>query len=48
MIVLDTHASGQLIDSQVQVFVATARACACPLVTSDKKILDYRHVKTVA
>jgi PIN domain nuclease of toxin-antitoxin system len=41
MIVLDTR------DPADQIIVATARSYDCPLVTSDKKMLDYAHVKTV-
>ncbi len=31
-----------------QMIVATARVHGCPLVTSDRKLLDYPHVETVA
>ncbi len=34
-------------DPADQMIVATARIHDCPLVTSDKKILDYSHVETV-
>jgi PIN domain nuclease of toxin-antitoxin system len=35
-------------DPADQIIVATARLHGCPLVTSDRKILKYPHVKTVA
>jgi PIN domain nuclease of toxin-antitoxin system len=35
-------------DPADQIIVATARFYNCPLVTSDVKILNYPHVKTVA
>ena len=35
-------------DPADQVIVATARTHGCRLVTSDRKILDYPHVETVA
>ena len=35
-------------DPADQIIVATARVNDCPLVTSDQKILDYPHVKTIA
>jgi PIN domain nuclease of toxin-antitoxin system len=54
MIVLDTHiwvwwahASEQLTRAQEQIIVATARFYDCPLITSDKRILNYPHVKTI-
>ncbi|MBF0468652.1 MAG: type II toxin-antitoxin system VapC family toxin [Desulfamplus sp.] len=34
-------------DPADQLIVATARVFCCPLVTSDKKILAYKHVKTI-
>ena len=34
-------------DPADRLIVATARHHACPLVTSDRKILDYPHVSTV-
>lgn len=34
-------------DPADQIIVATARINNCPLVTSDKKILDYSHVETI-
>ncbi|VEN74430.1 PilT protein domain protein [Candidatus Desulfarcum epimagneticum] len=34
-------------DPADQIIVATARIFNCPLVTSDRKILDYEHVKTI-
>lgn len=34
-------------DPADQIIVATARIYNCPLVTSDKKILEYAHVRTV-
>ncbi len=34
-------------DPADQIIVATARINDCPLVTSDKKILDYSHVETI-
>ena len=30
-----------------QIIVATARVHDCPLLTMDKKILDYKHVKFI-
>jgi PIN domain nuclease of toxin-antitoxin system len=33
-------------DPAVQIIVATARVYDCPLMTLDKKILDYPHVRT--
>lgn len=35
-------------DPADQIIVATARVHDCPLVTSDERILDYPHVKTIA
>jgi PIN domain nuclease of toxin-antitoxin system len=35
-------------DPADQIIVATARIYGCPLVTSDRKILDYPHVETIA
>ena len=35
-------------DPADQIIVATARFYDCPLITSDKRILNYPHVKTVA
>ena len=35
-------------DPADQIIVATARTHDCLLLTADKKILDYRHVRTVA
>jgi PIN domain nuclease of toxin-antitoxin system len=35
-------------DPADQIIVATARLYDCPLVTSDSRILNYRHVKSVA
>jgi PIN domain nuclease of toxin-antitoxin system len=35
-------------DPADQIIVATARIYGCPLVTSDRKILDYPHVQTIA
>jgi PIN domain nuclease of toxin-antitoxin system len=35
-------------DPADQIIVATARFYDCPLITSDNKILNYSHVKTVA
>ena len=35
-------------DPADQIIVATARVHNCPLVTSDERILDYPHVKTIA
>lgn len=34
-------------DPADQIIVATARVHGCPLVTSDGKLLEYPHVKTV-
>jgi len=34
-------------DPADQLIVASARLCACPLVTSDRRILTYPHVQTV-
>jgi PIN domain nuclease of toxin-antitoxin system len=34
-------------DPADQIIVATARRYDCPLVTSDDKILNYSHVKTI-
>ena len=34
-------------DPADQIIVATARIHDCPLLTSDAKILDYEHVKTL-
>ena len=34
-------------DPADQIIVATARVYNCPLVTSDRKILDYPHVITI-
>jgi PIN domain nuclease of toxin-antitoxin system len=35
-------------DPADRVIVATARKLALPLITTDEKILRYRHVKTIA
>ncbi len=35
-------------DPADQIIVATARLYDCPLITSDRKILDYPHIKAVA
>lgn len=35
-------------DPADQIIIATARFFNCPLVTSDEKILNYPHVKTIA
>ena len=35
-------------DPADQMIVATARAFDCPLVTSDGKIVRYRHVETIS
>jgi PIN domain nuclease of toxin-antitoxin system len=35
-------------DPADQIIVATARIHSCPLMTSDGKILDYPHVRTIA
>ena len=35
-------------DPADQIIVATARARGCRVITSDRKILDYGHVETVA
>jgi PIN domain nuclease of toxin-antitoxin system len=35
-------------DPANQIIVATARVYDCPLVTSDERILNYPHVKTIA
>lgn len=35
-------------DPADQMIVATARVYACPLVTSDRRILDYPHMQTIA
>ena len=34
-------------DPADQIIVATARVNECPLVTSDQKIISYKHVETV-
>jgi PIN domain nuclease of toxin-antitoxin system len=34
-------------DPADQIIVATARVMKCKLVTSDEKILNYSHVKTI-
>jgi PIN domain nuclease of toxin-antitoxin system len=34
-------------DPADQIIVATARVYGCPLVSSDEKILNYAHVKTI-
>jgi PIN domain nuclease of toxin-antitoxin system len=34
-------------DPADQIIVATARTWDCPLVTSDSRVLDYPHVKTL-
>jgi PIN domain nuclease of toxin-antitoxin system len=34
-------------DPADQIIVATARLHGCPLLTSDRKILDYPHVQTL-
>jgi PIN domain nuclease of toxin-antitoxin system len=34
-------------DPADQIIVATARKYDCPLVTSDEKILNYKHVKAI-
>ncbi len=34
-------------DPADQIIVATARVHDCPLLTMDKKILDYKHVKFI-
>jgi PIN domain nuclease of toxin-antitoxin system len=34
-------------DPADRILVATARLLSCPIVTADRKILDYPHVKTV-
>lgn len=44
-----THLPGEFHrDPADQIIVATARVHNCPLVTSDERILDYSHVKTIA
>ena len=35
-------------DPADQIIVATSRICGCPLLTSDKKLLNYSHVETIA
>ena len=35
-------------DPSDQIIVATAMIHQCPLLTADKKILDYSHVETIA
>ena len=35
-------------DPADQIIVATARVYGCSLVTSDRKLLDYPHVETIA
>ncbi len=34
-------------DPADQLIVATARISDCPLVTSDRKILEYQHIRTI-
>ena len=34
-------------DPADRMIVATARELACPLVTADEKIIDYKHVETM-
>lgn len=34
-------------DPADRILVATARLLSCPIVTADRKILDYPHVKTL-
>ena len=34
-------------DPADQIIVATARLSTCPLITSDRKILDYPHVEAI-
>lgn len=34
-------------DPADRLIVATARVIGCPLITSDRKIVDYPHVKTI-
>jgi PIN domain nuclease of toxin-antitoxin system len=34
-------------DTADQIIVATARIRGCPLLTADKRILGYPHVKTL-
>ena len=34
-------------DPADRIIIATAKQLACPLITVDKKILDYPHVETV-
>jgi PIN domain nuclease of toxin-antitoxin system len=43
-----THLPGDFHrDPADQIIVATARLSACPLITSDRKILDYPHVEAI-
>ncbi|MEM1041008.1 MAG: type II toxin-antitoxin system VapC family toxin [Bacteroidota bacterium] len=35
-------------DPADQIIVATARSAGCPLVTSDRQIIAYEHVETIA
>jgi PIN domain nuclease of toxin-antitoxin system len=35
-------------DPADQILVATARHLGCPIVTADRRILSYRHVKAIA
>jgi PIN domain nuclease of toxin-antitoxin system len=44
-----THLPGDFHrDPADQIIVATARTYDCPLVTVDRRILDYPHVRTIA
>jgi len=49
-IVIDsTHLPGKFHrDPADQIIVATARNFDCPLITSDERILNYKHVKTIS
>lgn len=35
-------------DPADQIIVATTRVHGCPLLTSDRRLLDYRHLETIA
>ena len=44
-----THLPGEFHrDPSDQIIVATARVHSCPLITSDRKLLEYQHVEAIA
>lgn len=48
IVVQSTQLEGFHNDPADQIIVATAKVCNCPLLTADRKILDYFHVNTLS